>query len=216
MDNPGDKIPLHPRGRDIVLGVALKTTNTQIDESRKFIDSLYQKANETRKKLKGSHATFSFLEILKSNQSDNINTDSSNLPELTEFGGNFHSLQYYKYIDVSAEQALQILETGFDQVHLDYSQEEMEEYIKLLLKPLVSEGSLKRLEKLKNKISSCILDISNDKETESKNLKYNNLQNDTTVSLMTMFLLRMQSFQKCLPVIIDVIDPLIMVFREWK
>ena len=31
MDCPGEKNPLYPRGRDIVLSVALKTISTQID-----------------------------------------------------------------------------------------------------------------------------------------------------------------------------------------
>ena len=83
MDRPVDDIPIHPRGRKIVLGVALKTIRTRLDESRKFVNSLYHKANVTKQKLKGSHATFSFLEILKSNLSKNINSSSTS-PESAE------------------------------------------------------------------------------------------------------------------------------------
>ena len=60
MDNLDDTIPLHQRVRKHMLGVALKTISTRIDESRKFHNGLYQKANETttKKKLKAFNAIF--------------------------------------------------------------------------------------------------------------------------------------------------------------
>ena len=162
MDSPGEKNPLHPRGRDIVLSVALKTISTRIDESRKFIEDHYQKANATRNKLMGSHATFSFLDLLRRDISGNIDRQNdSSSQESAGLGDSFHSLEYYKYVDVSAEQALNILEMGLDQIHNEYRGKEVKEYIKHLLKPLVSEASLKRLEKLRNKLRSRLLDSSN-------------------------------------------------------
>ena len=216
MDRPADSIPFHPRGRRTVLIVALTTINTRIDESQKFIDGMYQKANETKKKLKGSYYTSTFLGDLKSFLDGNKNIKkSSTSKESAKPGGIFHSLVYYKYVHVSPEQALNILENGLDQIYEEYGRGEVEEFIKYLLKPIVSKGSLKRLENIRKKIGLRTSDKS-DKETKAINQEHHNVQIDTTMPLMTMHLLRIQSFQKCLPTIVKAIDPLLTNFKENK
>ena len=143
---------------------------------------------------------------------NNYSKTSPTSPEFAQLGIKFPSSGYFKYVDVSAEQALRILETGLDQIYKDYDKEEVEEYIKLLLKPLLSEGSLKSFKNIRNEISARKSE-NRSKETKEMNPNNTNIQIESTVSLINMFLIRKHLFQKCLPTIIKVIDPLLMALN---
>ena len=220
MDSPDEKISFSPRGRGIVMVVALRTITTKVDESIEFIDGLYQKALEKKKELKGTYATSLFLDSLKSNFTENPAFKNLSIPPewsvLAESGIGSPSPEYTEFADISAEQALKILETGLDKIYQDHGREVLEANIKHLLKPIVSDISLNRLTKIRNKISARALDTSKREkgETEATRLRYLKEKVDTTVRLMNMYEKKMHSFKKCLPMIDKVIGPLLATFKE--
>ena len=220
MDSPKKKISFSPRGRGIVMVIALRTITTKVDKSIEFIDGLYQKALEKKKELKGTYATSLFLDSLKSNFTENPAFKNLSIPPewsvLAESGIGSPSSEYNEFADISAEQALKILETGLDKIYQDHGREVLEANIKHLLKPIVSDISLNRLTKIRNKISARALDTSKREkgETEATRLRYLKEKVETTVRLMNMYEKKMYSFKKCLPMIVKVIGPLLATFKE--
>ena len=159
MDSPNKKISFPPRGRGIVMVVALRTIRTRVDESTEFLNGLYQKAWEKKKELKGSHATSLFLDSLKSNFTENPTFKNYSIPPewavLAESGIGSPSPEYNEFADISPEKALNILETGLDKIYQERGREVLEANIKHLLKPILSDISLNRLKKKNMKKYKC-------------------------------------------------------------
>ena len=206
MNDPDKNIPLQPRGRVLFLGIAIQTMNERYDEIKMFIEGLLKIAEEKQelKKVRIPENSISLLNFLKTKLDRNKTANSSPLQESTllEHGNgidmNFFELERYKNID--AEEALKTFETGLGKIK--------KKYVRHLLKPLVSEEHLRKLEKIHNKM---------DDDTQNKNIldiettnKKPQQSNNNIKAEIKNHLQKIKPFRKCLPMIIKTINSLFL------
>ena len=201
MDNPDEDIPLHPMGRDIFLPAAASTIETRVDEAKSFIETSFKKANNTAKT--DDEYDENFLRVVTAmNYAIRKNPHLQNVSSSSETALMTKSCEYLN--DVSAKEALEVL--GEEDMLKMYVGKQLKESVKLLLGPIVSNGHLKRLQQIRDKIKAKILDNNSNEASITKQSQRK--ENVAVMSLIEQRIKKLKPFHKCLSMIMKTAESL--------
>ena len=111
-----------------------------------------------------------------------------------------NGLELARYRHIDAEEALKTLEIGLGSIAQKAGKKEVAKYVSILFKSLVSEDHLNRLETILNKMGT---------DTEDTTIQEPSFLDDLIKEYIQNHLQKMKPFFKCLPRIINTLNPLL-------